>query len=478
MSSSLPPRQVCFAAAEFAPLVQSGGLGDAVAGLAFALSERGHEVHCLLPGFATAFQHPECPPLEPAGHVHLDLPDGPLFGSWQLGRKGSVWLHFLTFSRMFEGPSLYGAADDALRFIAFSRAAAARAREIVPDVLVAHDWHAGLTLSVLRTLYDMGPGRGIGVVQTVHNGAHVGRYPASTMPATGLPDEFFQPDGIEFHGDVCLLKAGLVWADRIVAVSPSYARELQTAEFGQGLEGLYRYRSERLVGITNGIDVNRYDPRDDPALPEPFHTPLVDWRAACRERLLRELGLETAAPGRLVGAIGRLSEQKGWDVLTDAIPGLIERGGRLALLGDGDPALAARLGEQAARFPGQVAFLRGWNEAVARRIYAGADCVVVPSRFEPCGLVQLLAQRYGALPIAHAVGGLNDTIRDGETGILFAELSPAGLIDAVDRGADLWSTNSRTLSRDLAALRVSWDEPARHWERLLDEIAREGRARL
>lgn len=477
-AAAASPLRVMFAAAEFAPLAQSGGLGDAVAGLARALADRGHRVACALPAYAAVRAHPACPVLVEAGRVSLPLPDGDVSGRWLMGRLGAVELHLLELDGLYDRPDFYGGADEALRFAAFSRAAAARCVELAPDVLVAHDWHAALAICSLRTLHDRGPVRGIGTVQVVHNNAHQGRFPADAMRFTGLPGELFTPDGLEFHGDLSLLKGGLAWAERIVAVSPSYAVELTTPAFGAGLEGLYRYRRHRLVGIANGIDVDRYDPARDDALAAGFDRQAPQGRRDCRKALLEELGLESPETGRLLASVGRLAVQKGWDVIAAAAPRLLENGCALALLGSGDATIAARLSELASRWPKRVFFRDGWDDALARRLYAGTDAVLVPSRFEPCGLVQLLAQRYGALPVAHAVGGLRDTIRDGETGILFPRLSADALVNAVERGAALRSERGSALIRKLLRVDVSWKRPAALWEEQLAAVAAESAARV
>ncbi|MCL4684382.1 glycogen synthase [Myxococcota bacterium] len=471
-----------FAAAELAPLVLSGGLGEAVAGLAGALAERGHALTCLLPAHRRLLESPQCPPLTDVGAVQLSLPDAVHAGCWREGRLGALRLLLLDLPTLYDAPQLYGtpgADAEARRFAAFARAVAARTARETPDVLVAHDWHAALALCCLRTLHDFGVARGIGCVQVVHNSAYQGRFGASQMPVTGLPSELFHPEALEFWGDLCLLKGGLVWADRIIAVSPTHAAELQTPSFGAGLEGVYRWRAHRLLGIPNGVDVVRHDPATDAALPARFGSEYPKPKATCRTHLLASLGLEPPEPGRLLAAIGRLTEQKGWDVLADAIPALLERGASLALLGDGDPALAERLRVAARRWPTRVAVTIGWDETLAHRLYAGADGVLIPSRFEPCGLVQLVAQRYGALPIAHAVGGLVDTIRDGETGILFEPLTAPMLVAAAERaaallrGADAGDVVSRLLSLD-----VSWRTPAASYETVFAAVAREAVRRI
>lgn len=475
------PLRLHFATWELAPLAQTGGLGDAAGGLARALVARGHAVTCILPAHRDVLRHPACPALEPCGAFALPTPRGELTGRWLGGTLGGVRLRLLDLPALYDRPQLYGApgAAEALRYIALSRAAASLAAAEQPDVLVAHDWHAALSLCLLRTCFDFGAARGIGAVQVVHNGAFLGRFGADAFDATGLPRELFHPDALEFWGDLALLKGGVAWADRVVAVSPRYAAELQTSAFGAGIDGLYRFRSERLLGIANGIDAERYDPATDAALAARFSVQYPKPRGACREALLEATGLDAPEPGRLLASIGRLAAQKGWDVLIDALPGLIENGASLVLVGDGDAALVARLREVAARWPRRVFVAIGWDEALSRRAYAGSDCVLVPSRFEPCGLVQLLAHRYGALPVAHRTGGLVDTIDDGRTGILFDPLTPEALIAAVERAVDLMRKDGvDAVRRRLLGLDVSWSGPAMSWERVFAAVAREAVRRI
>ena len=477
--------RVFFATSELSPLAQSGGLGDAVAGLARALAARGHEVVSLLPAYRGALAHPSCPRLVDAGTVRLPGPFGEVRGRWLAGELGPrLELRLLDVPAFFDRAGLYGEAagpygDEAARFISFARAVALRAYDERPAVLIAHDWHAALSICVLRTLFDRGGARGIGTVQVLHNNAYQGRQPASAMAWTHLPAELFAPDGLEFFGDLALLKGGIVWADRIVAVSPSYAREIQTPEFGLGLEGVYQMRRRRVQGIANGLDVERFDPASDKALPERFSAAAPGGKRTCRERVMAELGLRKTEPGRFLVGVGRLTPQKGWDVLAAALPALVASGASLALLGDGDLAIAESLVAAARKFPGRVHASVAWDERSARRLYAAADGVLVPSRFEPCGLVQLTAQRYGALPIAHRTGGLADTIRDGETGVLFAPLTADGLVAAADRAAKLVAERGlERVVRELLRLDVSWSRPAAEWETMLEEVAREARARI
>ncbi len=473
--------RIGFVTAELAPLAQSGGLGEAVSGLARALAVRGHEIVCTLPAYRSLLDHPECPALQEAGSVRLSLPQRELRGRFLVGELAPrVQLRLLDLPELYARPGLYADAngvygDNDLRFIALARAAAAAENLPRPDVVLAHDWHAALAACLMRTV-DAQRWRGVGSVVAIHNNAHQGRFAGSAFPLTGLPAELFGAEGVEFYGDLSLLKAGLVFADRIVAVSPNYARELLEPAFGAGLEGVYQQRAKSLSGIANGIDVERYDPASDPALAASFDAEHSHGKVACRAALLNELDLAAPPPGRLLAAIGRLDAQKGWDVIEESLPALISHGASLALLGDGDAALAQRLRAACARQPRRASLFVGWDDARARRLYAGADAVLIPSRFEPCGLVQLVAQRYGALPVAHRVGGLSDTIVDRESGILFAPLSAASLVAAVGRAAALVAERTpRALRRSLMSLDVSWAGPALRWEALLTDVARQAR---
>lgn len=480
-SRRIRPLRLHFATFELAPLVQTGGLGDAADGLARALVARGHAVTCVLPAHRDLLQNPRCPALEPYGAFSMSTPAGDISGRWLGGALGGVRLRLLDLPALYDRPYLYGPPDavEALRYIALSRAAASLAATEQPDVLVAHDWHAALSACVLRTCFDFGAARGIGTVQIIHNGAFLGRFGADAFAATGLPGELFHPEALEFWGDLALLKGGVAWADRIVAVSPRYAEELQTAAFGAGIDGLYRFRAERVLGITNGIDAERYDPATDATLAARFGAQYPKPRAACRAALLDATGLDAPEPGRLLAAIGRLASQKGWDVLLDAVPALIEGGASLVLVGDGDPALVTRLRAAAARWPRRVFVAIGWDEDLSRRTYAGSDCTLVPSRFEPCGLVQLLAQRYGSLPVAHRTGGLVDTIEDAQTGILFEPLTSDALVAAVERAVALMREQGPdAVVRRLLALDVSWSLPAASWERVFAAVKREAARRI
>lgn len=490
--------RIAFAASELAPFAQSGGLGDAVAGLARALGARGHRVSCWIPGHRGAFEtwaRAGEESLGVAGENSVPIAGRTFAGPWRRGTIApNVDVELWDVPTLWDRPALYGFGDDEMRFVAFARAVAHHAEAEQPDVLVAHDWHAALAIALLRTSLDRGANRRIGTVQAIHNAAYQGRLEPSAMPWTGLPSALFHPDGIEAWGEICLLKAGLGWADRLVAVSPTYAREIQTAAFGEGLDGLYRARAHRLVGIVNGIDVERFDPAKDTEIAAHFDAAHMEGRDVCRAAVLEELDLATPPPGRFLASIGRFALQKGWDVLADALDELVERGASIALLGDGDLAISEELVVAGRRHPDRIAVRTGFDESLARRLYAGSDAVLVPSRFEPCGLVQRLAQRYGALPVAHAAGGLMDTIADPvfdaapeapspaalrrTTGVLFSPLEPEELVSACERVAKMaGGSELARVQRRLLGLDVSWKRPAAEWEAVLTAAQREGIAR-
>ena len=487
--------RIHFAAAELAPLVQAGGLGDAVTGLARALAARGHALTCALPAYRRALASPACPPLAPAGEVRIAMPGGDLEGRWLEGELSpGVRLRLLDLPRLYDRPGLYGEQgrdypDNPLRYIALARAVAALCEDERPDALVVHDWHAALAVATLRTVFSGGRSRSAATVQVVHNNAYQGRCAPELYASTGLPPGLYHPDGVEAWGSLCLLKAGIMFADRIVAVSPGYAREIQRAPAGEGLEGAYTFLEHRLSGIANGIDIERFDPATDPALPARYSAEKPDGKARCRTALLTELGLPPARPGRLLVMIGRFAQQKGWDVLADAADDLVEGGATLALLGAGDAAIATRIRAAAARHPQRIALRAGFDDALARRMYSGADAVLIPSRFEPCGLVQMIAQRYGAVPVAHRVGGLSDSIVEPRrrarsldwsraSGVLFSPLSPETLASAASMVGALADTGGLpALQQRLLGLDVSWRAPALRWEQLLRAAVRDARGR-
>jgi starch synthase len=310
-----------------------------------------------------------------------------------------------------------------------------------PHIVHAHDWHAGLAPAYLRAFARTGAPR-VASVMTVHNLAYQGTFPASEFGALQLPGDYFAVEGVEFYGHVSYLKAGLYYADRITTVSPTYAREIQTAAQGAGLHGLLQTRTHDITGILNGVDYSIWSPSIDDAIAAKYTVTKPSAKSKCKAALQERMGLAQNDDALLFGVVSRLTEQKGLDLLLSAVPDIVQRGGQLVVLGTGDPALETGMKNAAAAHPGAVAVELGFDETLSHSIIAGSDVVMVPSRFEPCGLTQLYALAYGAPPLVHRVGGLADTVVDSSlenladdlaTGFVFDTFDRAGIVAAIRR---------------------------------------------
>jgi starch synthase len=367
--------------------------------------------------------------------------------------------------------------DNALRFAALARAGADIAcgaiPSFVPDIVHGHDWQAGLAMAYLAF-------RGTPVprsVMTIHNLAYQGTFPADLFPRLGLPPQAYAIDGVEFYGGVGYLKAGLYFADALTTVSPTYAREIQTPEFGCGLDGLLRARYRVLTGIANGIDTDVWNPATDTTLFSRYRADSLEGRGRNKAFLQNRFGLEPDDTRMLFGIVSRFVWQKGIDILGDCIPGIVASGAQIVLLGSGDRDLETRLLALAKATPDAVGCVVGYDEALAHQIQAGVDALLVPSRFEPCGLTQLCALRYGAVPVVARVGGLADTVVDaneaGGTGVQFLPVSVAALSSALNRTTALWRDKERfaAVQRNAMAADVSWAQPARRYARLYAGLA-------
>jgi starch synthase len=438
--------RVCMLAAEAFPYAKTGGLADVLAALPEALRALGVDVTVMIPGYRTALRAAGA--VERLGHVRAPVASR-LEPVDVLRVSGAAVPTLLVDApRYFDRDALYGEGgvdypDNAERFTVFCRAALEWLRSLAapPDIVHCHDWQAGLAPAMLRATAALYPElRRVRLVQTVHNLAYQGRFPAAAWHLLNLDGRYFTSDWLEFWGDVSFLKAGLVFADALTTVSPRYAREIQTPELGEGLDGVLRTRAGRLRGITNGIDYRIWNPATDPALAARYDADDLAGKAVCKADLQSALGLRPDAAAPLLGIVSRLAWQKGIDVALDALAPLWEHSDvQLVVLGSGEHDLERRLGELAARFPDRVAIRTGMDEALAHRIIAGADLFLMPSRYEPCGLDQMYSQRYGTVPVVHATGGLDDTVAPfdvatgGGTGFTFSPCTPEALRDALDR---------------------------------------------
>ncbi len=422
--------------------------------------------------------------LEAAEPVHTD--DQFFGGPARLlrGRAAGLDLLVLDAPHLFNrpgnpytGPNGADWPDNALRFAALSCMAAILATDArifpLPDILHAHDWQAGLAMAYLD-----GAARRPATLLTVHNLAFQGNFPASLLPSLGLPPNAFRIEGAEFHGMVGYLKAGLALADAITTVSPTYAAEIQTPEFGMGFDGLLRHRSKNLHGILNGIDDAIWNPATDSLIASKFDVDHLAGRPINKAALQTQYGLERDPDALLLGVISRLSWQKGLDLLLPTLDTLAPLGAQLVILGAGEPELEHQFRAAAAAHPGRIACFIGYDEARAHQLQAGIDAILIPSRFEPCGLTQLCALRYGALPIVARTGGLADTVIDANAAALAAntgtglQFSSGHLPQALHRAAALWSTPATwsRLQRNAMQTDVSWRRPAAQYAALYKSL--------
>ena len=464
--------KVLFATSELADFVKTGGLGDVSAGLPRALRRQGADVRVLLPGYPGVLA--KCRDLRILGSL-------PGRASIPPCRVGLVRLAGGLTAYVLLAPSLYerrgnpysrldGAewADNDLRFARLALAAAQLAQGLgglgwQPDLLHVNDWPGALAPAYLR--WDNAT---VPCVLTVHNIAHQGVFSAEHRHALGIPEHAFAINGVEFHGKVSFLKAGLYYADHVCTVSPNYAREITTEGLGAGLHGLTSGLTERgqLSGIVNGIDES-WDPSRDPHLPVTFDAEDLRGKWATTETV--RVGLCLApSDGPLFGVVSRLVPQKGLDIVAAAADGIVRKGGQIAILGLGEPATEQMLNKLARSHRENIAVLVGFNEPMARRIIGGSDFCLMPSRYEPCGLTQMQAQRYGTLPIAHATGGLADTIEDGATGFLFSDFSPSGLLAACERAFAVFADKAQLarMRRTAMSRSFGWNARAAEYAQL------------
>lgn len=420
--------RVLSVASECVPLVKTGGLADVVGALPGALAGAGWDMRVLLPAYRAL--RPQAKDW-PVVWQEADLWGGP--GRVLAGEVAGVPLLLLDAPHLYDregGP--YSSAtgehpDNAIRFAALSWVGARIAREGLPgwkpDILHAHDWQAGFAPAYLA--YH-GSG-GVKSIITVHNIAFQGWAPAHLLGILRLPGHAFHPEALEYYGGISSLKAALVTADWITTVSPNYAAELTRPEFGMGLQGVIAARGPVVSGILNGVDTAVWSPAaEDP----PFGPKSMAGKAAARARICEEFGLDV--PGPLAIVVSRLTDQKGIDLLPAVIPEFILGGGGLIVLGSGDPGMEGAMRNLAARFPGRVAVRIGYDESLSHRLFAGADAVLVPSRFEPCGLTQMYGLRYGALPVVSLVGGLADTVIGANPATLAAGAATGVIFHPVD----------------------------------------------
>ncbi len=484
--------KVLHVAAEVFPLVKTGGLADVVAALPVALAEQGADVRLLLPGLPAV--------MDGVQGVRVVANIGACFGAVNvrllLARMPQTQLPVYVVDAPYlfrRGGSPYQDSqgqewsDNLQRFALLGWVAAHLAADDadpawVPHIVHAHDWHAAMACAYMA---HHGPTQARSVY-TVHNMAFQGLFPMRDWHMLGLPSDLLSADGLEFHGQLSFMKAGLRFADHITTVSPTYAKEITTHAFGCGLEGVMRSREGHISGILNGIDTDIWNPATDPAIAARYEAAQMQGKQACRQALQAELGLKPDPSALLVAIVSRLTSQKGLDLVLSALPEWVAAGVQLAVQGTGEPALEAAFRMAELAHPGRVHVHIGYDEPRAHRLVAGADAIAVPSRFEPCGLTQMYGLRYGTLPVVRRVGGLADTVRDdvavavgagdstalAANGFAFDPATPAALVQVMQRAVAARRAGGPWALRMATAMAesLSWDEPAREYLRLYDGL--------
>jgi starch synthase len=480
--------RVLHVASEAAPFAQSGGLADVLAGLPPALALAGLEVGVVLPLYrgVEAKVAAAGVTLDDGTPITIHLGPHAFSGRLRTARVAAngtrVTYGFVDCPTLYDRMGgLYGPTggsdfgDNHLRFGALGAVAAAHGAQLLGgdiDILHVHDWQGSAA-----AIYARNAGTHAAIVTTIHNLAYRGIFPKHVMTDLGLPWSLFTIHNLEFYDQVSFLKGGMAAADVVTTVSPSYAAEILTPQFGEALDGFLAHDVQRLVGIENGIDTQAWDPATDPALPARFSAGQLAGKAQCRRAIADELGLSLADDELLIAVVARMTGQKGLDLVKDAVPELHRLGAKLVVLGSGEPDLEATFQWLASAFKANLAVRIGFDIDLSRRIYAGSDAFLMPSRFEPCGLGQLYAMRYGSIPIVHAVGGLRDTVLDpGDdalargrgTGIQFTDESTSALIGGLERAVKLFRDPKAfaAIRRAAMARDSSWTTSARKYVEL------------
>lgn len=480
--------KILFVASECVPFSKTGGLADVVGALPKFLAARGHEVTVFLPRYRVT----------PPGKVvlpSLSIPLGPrlLFPDVQDARTSDgVRYFFLDYPPYFDRDGLYtvGGADhpdNAERFALFSRAALEFAKRIaVPDLIHCHDWQSGLVPVLLKTLYATDPLLGrVAVLFTIHNLGYQGLFPAEAVEQVGLPRELFTMESLEFYGQVGYLKGGLVYADFVSTVSRKYAEEIQTEEYGHGLDGVIRQRAATVTGILNGVDYAEWSPKTDKFLAAHYSLENLEGKLACKKDLLEQFKLPADLKKPVIGIVSRFATQKGFDLIAEIADKLMKHDLKIVALGTGEPQFEELFRKLAQRFPQKFAVRVAYDNPLAHKIEGGSDMFLMPSRYEPCGLNQIYSLKYGTVPVVRATGGLDDTIepftpRTGQgTGFKFTQYSGVALLKCLEEALRFYTTQPQAwqqLIRNGMTRDYSWKTSAADYERLYDQVIKQPRA--
>ena len=483
-----PPLKVLCVSSEVAPFAKSGGLADVAGALPGALNGLGAEVRVVMPFYGICrsggfgVRRAVAGLRAPLGGDTVDA------DVMEAVTGEGVPVYLVEREDLYDRPHLYGDGRgdyyDNLERFAFLCHAALRLVDAVsfrPDVIHCHDWQTGLIPALLRGTYGTAPSlRGASTVFTIHNVGYQGLFPERSWTSTGLArDEFYHQEGLEYWGGMSLLKAGIVYADAITTVSPTYARQILTAEYGMGMEGILRRRSASLRGILNGVDYRVWDPARDPLVPVRYGPGDRKGKRRCKEALMEECGFDAGSAERpVVGIVSRLDAQKGFDLFLEILDEVVALGPCVVVLGAGNERIETGLRAAAARHPGRVAVTVGFDEGLAHRIMAGADMALVPSKYEPCGLTQLYALKYGTVPVVRGTGGLADTVTPFDspagsgTGFVFDSYDARAFLGAVGRAVEVYGTPrtwNKIVTRGMKA-DFSWERSARAYLELFRSL--------
>jgi len=480
--------KILLASSEFTPLAKTGGLADVNSALSGYLHQKGHDIRVLLPFYAT-LNAAELD-IEPVADlqnltVRIGLRDIEYSIDKGRPRAGGLPVYLLRCSEFYDRPAFYtSGADEHLRFILLSRVAIEMCQHMrfAPDIFHCHDWHTALIPLFLRTIYSWDKlfARSRSVL-TIHNIGYQGVFGADILDDLTLgPGAYFVHQQDLAEGRINFLKMGLLLADLLTTVSPTYAREIQGPDYGMWLDGILQARSSSLVGILNGVDYGEWNPQTDPLIPKNFSSRALSGKAVCKQALMTEMGLNGGLEPPLIGVVTRLVSQKGVDLMAQVLPELLaERDFSLAVLGSGEPQYEAFFESLEHSWPGRVGFYRGYNNELAHRIEAGSDMFLMPSAYEPCGLNQMYSLKYGTIPIVRETGGLADSVQqiDGTgkqgTGVLFRHYDGTGLSWAITRALDLFEDQAlwRKVMRNGMRMDFSWEQQGAEYVDIFRKLA-------
>ena len=467
--------KIAFLVSEAVPYAKTGGLADVAGALPKYLARRGADVRLFMPLYREV-QKKGLPLAKALDGVRVTLGGRDLrFSLWRHDGDG-FGAYFVENDEAFDRDALYGTPcgdypDNGERFGFFAKAALESMRRLgfAPDIIHGHDWQSAAALALLKHRSPADPVfASTRSLFTIHNLAYQGLFDRSILAALELPDSLFNMNDLEFYGKVNFLKAGILYSSAVSTVSPRYAREIQTPEFGCGLDGLLRSRAGVLHGILNGVDYAAWNPADDPLIPAPFSAADVSGKKVCREGLLRSFGLEAGPDVPVIGIVSRLAGQKGLDIVCEALPSLFALDLRLVILGTGDARIQDQLIEARRAAPTRLGLRVAFDERAARTIYAGSDLFLIPSRYEPCGLTQMYSLRYGTIPVVRATGGLDDSVEEFDAasltgnGFKFKEATPPAMMGAIRKAMDAFRSRSARLAlvRNAMASDFSWEKAA------------------